>query len=165
MIPSIEFSRLLAVARIPAKGTTEHVEATPAECAALATRFKLPSVQSVKATLRLSPWRGRGVKAEGHATANIEHVSVVSLENFMQTYAVPVERYFLEGAIAEADDADPIEGGTIDLGEIVAETLAMELDPYPRKPGEVFPGFDSQSQPEAAVSPFTKLSKTSNSDD
>jgi hypothetical protein len=29
----------------------------------------------------------------------------------------------------------PIEGGSIDLGEAVAETMALALDPYPRAPG------------------------------
>ena len=38
----------------------------------------------------------------------------------------------------DEDDADPIENGWIDLGEVVAETLALDLDPYPRKPGEAF---------------------------
>jgi len=40
----------------------------------------------------------------------------------------------------QEDDADPIENGWIDLGEVVTETLALDLDPYPRKPGEAFPG-------------------------
>ena len=33
---------------------------------------------------------------------------------------------------------DPIENGLIDLGEVVVETLALEIDPYPRKDGELF---------------------------
>ena len=31
-----------------------------------------------------------------------------------------------------------ILNGVIDLGEMVAETLALDLDPYPRKPGVSF---------------------------
>ena len=38
--------------------------------------------------------------------------------------------------VADADDApEPIEGGIIDLGEAVAQQLALALDPYPRAPG------------------------------
>jgi hypothetical protein len=38
----------------------------------------------------------------------------------------------------EGEEPDVLSGGTIDLGEIAAESLALALDPYPRKPGEVF---------------------------
>jgi uncharacterized metal-binding protein YceD (DUF177 family) len=31
-------------------------------------------------------------------------------------------------------DVIPYEGGTIDLGEVAAETMALALDPFPRGP-------------------------------
>jgi hypothetical protein len=34
-----------------------------------------------------------------------------------------------------ADEPEPLEGDRIDLGEIVAEELALAIDPYPRAPG------------------------------
>ena len=33
------------------------------------------------------------------------------------------------------DPPEPLEGGALDLGELVSEELALALDPYPRKPG------------------------------
>ena len=36
------------------------------------------------------------------------------------------------------EDIDLISHGEVDLGELVVESLALELDPYPRRPGEVF---------------------------
>jgi uncharacterized metal-binding protein YceD (DUF177 family) len=35
----------------------------------------------------------------------------------------------------ERDEPDLIENGQIDLGELVAEELALALDPYPHAPG------------------------------
>lgn len=34
----------------------------------------------------------------------------------------------------ERDEPEPLEGTILDLGEIVAEELALSLDPYPRGP-------------------------------
>jgi uncharacterized metal-binding protein YceD (DUF177 family) len=102
------------------------------------------------------------MKLEGHVTADLEQVSVISLEAFRETVSVPLARYFLpHGAVVDnqqEDDADPIDNGWIDLGEVVAETLALDLDPYPRKPGEAFPGHVEDDGAEAkAPSPFAVL--------
>ena len=62
----------------------------------------------------------------------------------------------------EADDApEPLVAGGVDVGEAVAERLALALDPYPRKPGASFdtppeePGDASESRP----NPFAALEK------
>ena len=53
--------------------------------------------------------------------------------------------------------ADPLL--EVDLGEIVAETLALELDAYPRKPGESFGDhLESGDEPAKGASPFAALS-------
>ena len=160
--PHFEFSRPLQVDRVPKLGSTEKLSAEPAELQALAKRFKIPVLHSLSAEIRATPWRGGGMKLEGHITADLEQVSVISLEAFRETVSVPLARYFLpHGAVVDnqqEDDADPIDNGWIDLGEVVAETLALDLDPYPRKPGEAFPGHVEDDAAEAkAPSPFAVL--------
>jgi uncharacterized metal-binding protein YceD (DUF177 family) len=161
---SPEFSRPLLTDRVPAGGSLENITAEPAELKALAARMKLPAIHALSAEIRATPWRGGGIKLEGHITADLEQVSVISLEPFRETVSLPLARYFLPpGAAAEAsedDDADPIEGGVIDLGEVVAETLALDLDPYPRKPGEAFAEHveDAEVSP-GAESPFAVLAR------
>ena len=157
-----EVSRPLQVDRVPKLGSTEKLSAEPAELQALAKRFKIPVLHSLSAEIRATPWRGGGMKLEGHITADLEQVSVISLEAFRETVSVPLARYFLpHGAVVDnqqEDDADPIDNGWIDLGEVVAETLALDLDPYPRKPGEAFPGHVEDDAAEAkAPSPFAVL--------
>ena len=93
-------------------------------------------------------------------------MSVVSLEPFRQTYTYEVERYFLPPKIAIdgiEEDAEIIDNGEVDLGELVAENLSLELDPYPRKKGEEFADYEeldeaSESEP-ARPSPFANLIK------
>lgn len=154
-----EFSRPLPVDRVPPGGSVETVEAEPQERDALAARLDVEAIHALSAHLRATPWRGGGLKVQGTLVAELDRVSVVSLEPFRTRVEFPVERYFLpHAALAETDDdtADPIVGGEIDLGEIVAETLALELDPYPRKPGEIFAG-QGDSESDARSSPFGVL--------
>lgn len=159
MVP--EFSRPLIVDRVPHAGSTERIAAEAAECAALATRLGVPVIHSLTAEVRATPWRGGGLKLEGTVTADLEQVSVVSLESFRQTLVIAMERYFLpEGRAAgsEEDEADTILDGVVDLGEVAAETLALELDPYPRRPGETFADHvEDDGDADKAASPFAAL--------
>lgn len=162
--PAPEFSRPLQADRVSKAGSVEKLAAEAQELKALARRMKLPAIHSLTAEIRATPWRGGGLKLEGHLTADIEQVSVISLEAFRETVSIPVSRYFLPpGAVVEneqEDDADPIDNGWIDLGEVVAETLALDLDPYPRKPGEAFgEHIEDDSQPAESESPFAVLAR------
>lgn len=159
-----EFSRPLLTDRVPAAGSLERIAAEPAELQALAVRMKLPAIHALTAEIRATPWRGGGIKLEGHITADLEQVSVISLERFRETVSLPLARYFLPPGTAaegsEDDDADPIVGGVIDLGEVAAETLALDLDPYPRKPGEAFAEhLEDAEGGQAAESPFAMLAR------
>jgi hypothetical protein len=60
----------------------------------------------------------------------------------------------------DEDAPDPLVDGRIDLGAIVAEFLALALDPYPRKPGALFAPPEEkveEEKPPAKVSPFAGL--------
>ena len=153
-----EFSRPLAVERIGSTGTELTIEASAEERAALARRFDIPAVHAFCATFVATPWRRGGVQVRGQFAATVEQVSVVSLEPFTSDVGEPVTRYYqaetgpghhpdvLSVESLEDEEPEVISGGSIDLGEIAAESLALALDPYPRRPGEVF-------EPEAALDP------------
>src|SRR5262249_30937572 len=79
--------------------------------------------------------------------------SVVSLEPVTQEIAEPIDRVFLPGgekdyagpANAEIfvdlegeDVPDHFEGNEADLSDLIVETLALAIDPYPRAEGESF---------------------------
>jgi Large ribosomal RNA subunit accumulation protein YceD len=159
-----EFSRPLQVDRVPNLGCHERLAADEKECAALAKRLGLPRIHSLGGMLKIVPWRGGGLKVTGTLSAQVDQVSVISLEAFTSTLEFSVERYFLPsraGTPALEEDVDVINHGMIDLGEIFAETMALELDPYPRQEGEVFS--DIEEDPRSAkVSPFTGLAKLKN---
>ena len=101
------------------------------------------------------------MKITGTLNAQIDQVSVISLETFTSTLEYAIERYFLSpraGHPTAEEDVDVIEHGIVDLGEILAESMALELDPYPRREGEFFSDIEEPLEP-AKVSPFNALSK------
>jgi len=157
----LEFSRPLPVDRVPRGGCDEKITADHDECQALAVRLGMPKVHALSAELLVTPWRGGGLKLEGKLMADLQQVSVVSLEAFRKQVEFPIVRYFMAAsAIKQNTDAeiDPIEDGHVDLGEVVAETLALELDPYPRRPGEAFDEIAPVQPPSLPPpSPFASL--------
>jgi len=135
-----EFSRPVAVASIPAEGCVIALEARQAECALLAARFGLPSIDSLTCRFTLRPLAGSGLSAEGVLAARVRQVCVVSNEVFEAPVAenfslrfVPPQALSAEIEVDGPDDI-PIAGATVDLGEAAAEQLALALDPYPRSP-------------------------------
>ena len=159
--PVFEFSRPLQVDRVPNLGSRDRIAANEKECAALAIRLAIPKLYSLSAFLTSSPWRGGGLKITGPLQAEYDQISVVSLESFRTKTEIDVVRYFLpphKGANPNEEDVDIIHNAVVDLGEILAETLALELAPYPRMPGEVFEDVQEDVDP-AKVSPFTGLSR------
>jgi uncharacterized metal-binding protein YceD (DUF177 family) len=161
--PVPELSRPLEVARVARLGSHEKITADDQECIALAKRLQVPKIYAVTAELKAKPWRGGGMKISGNAFLDIDQVSVVSLETFRSQIAVQVERYFLNIPAGEDnqsdEDIDPIVNGIIDLGEVVVECIALELDPYPRMPGETFVAIieDDPAQDEKKPNPFNVL--------
>jgi hypothetical protein len=158
------FSRPVPVHQLPPEGREIRVEATPEECAAIAKDFNLPAVHTLAGTylLRGSPER---VRVTGRVTASITQVSVVSLDPFESEvdeevdveFAPPSDR--AEGGeieVAEEDPPDPLVNGTVDLGALTAEFLALGLDPYPRRPGETF---DQPAPDQDGDSPFAALGR------
>jgi uncharacterized metal-binding protein YceD (DUF177 family) len=165
-LPTLEFSRPLIVDRVPRKGSHEIFAAEPKECAALALRLDVPAIHSVKAHLVATPWRGGGLKVTGEFKADLEQVSVVSLEAFRHSKTFDVERYFLPPKIAIdgiEEDADIIDNGIVDLGELVAETMALELDAYPRKADEEFEAhLEVDEEEKRSLGKLLKLDKNAN---
>lgn len=144
-----------------AAGAEQSIEATPAECAALAQRLQIPAVRSLSCRFTLSGI-GRGiVLAEGELRARVTRVCVVTLDEFDMRHHERFRVRFVPAG-RESDDEDPdsddeipIDGASIDLGEAAVEQLALSLDPYPRKPDAALPPMED----EAVISPFAALQR------
>ena len=135
--------RWVNVERLPQGRGAVTVEASPAECAALAADFKIPGLRDLVGRFAISGPTSRLI-VTGTVDALVTQVCTVSLEPFEGPVHEPVEVVFtdtdqLAGTDAEeADIPDPLVGGRVDFGALTAEFLALGLDPYPRKPGIAF---------------------------
>ncbi len=164
------FKRTIAVAKIGDAGLQHTVIARADEFAAIAQYLELAGVKALKAELALQRWRGKGVRLTGDFVADVVQTCVVTLEPIDAHVEGRFERRFLpaEKLRMELEDEtdvfvdptaeDPPEplGHDIDLGEILIEELALNLDPYPRKAGVEFQG---GADAEKRANPFGVLAK------
>ncbi len=148
-----ELHRPIAVERIGASGLDIMVEASAAECTALARRMDLPAVLSLTCRFHLAKDTADTLIARGHLVAHAVQTCVLSLEDF----GVTVEEHFTVRCVPEgqeSDDPDPdaldeisYVDGMLDVGEAAAEQLALTLDPYPRAPGAALPELEAEPDP------------------
>ena len=143
-----EFSRPIRLEAIGAAGLACRVRAAPGELHAVATRLGVPEMLALVCRLRLSNAEGGVVIAEGRLNARVMRECVVCLDPFESTISARFRVRFVPAGQEsgnedpESDDELPYAGGVIDIGEAVVEQLALDLDPYPRKPGAEFSGID-----------------------
>ncbi len=143
-LPPAELTRMIKARPLPAGAVV--IEASEAERAALALRFGLGAVESLRAEVMLEQ-KPRAIRATGRLRAAIMQPCAISGEDFPVTIDEPVDLRFIEEnqrpatpdeeIELEADDCDEIEfaGDMFDLGEAVAQTLGLAIDPYAEGPG------------------------------
>lgn len=147
--PCLEFSRPVPLERLGRNAIVEEISATATERAALARRFGLLGLDRFAAMLRIGAADGGGpIRVDGHLSADATQACVVTLEpvasrveeDFCLLYSLKADPAVVEAGevIVEPEGEgppEPLGGAGIDLGEIVAQQLALALDPYPRAPG------------------------------
>jgi uncharacterized metal-binding protein YceD (DUF177 family) len=157
-----EFPRAIRAARIPAEGLTERLEASERERAALARRFGILGIEGFTAEVELRPEPGGTVRATGRLAADVTQSCVVTREPVAQRVEEAVELRFLPDGDEPGDDPEgpdelPMSGGVLDLGEALAEQLALALDPYPRALRAELPAEVQAPDGESAPHPFAAL--------
>ncbi|UVO55134.1 DUF177 domain-containing protein [Sphingomonas sp. SUN039] len=137
-----EFSRRYPLDTIGSAPREVCVEATAAERAALATRFGLEALEALGATAVLTAC-ALGIEAVGRLRGDVVQSCVVTGEPVAARIDEAFALRFVDPALlaseaeeTELSDGDcdliEIDGGAVDLGEAVAQTLGLALDPFPR---------------------------------
>lgn len=165
----VEFSRPKPLDRLPRAGFEAEIAASETECAALAERLGIGAVHALAGRLEVTrPGGGPELRVAGTLRAEVTQTCVVTLEPVRQSVS---ERFVQRFTLAPADDVggaageevfadpeaeeapEPLSGPALDLGEVLAEQLALALDPYPRQPGAVFQPPDATDAVEADAAP------------
>jgi uncharacterized metal-binding protein YceD (DUF177 family) len=163
-----EFSRLIAADSIGNQVQHREVAADAAERESLARRFGLLSLDRLSATLELRRHGGEVIGLTGHLAGDVVQSCVISLVPVPAHIEADFEASFGAAEIElPAIDLDPLDGdgpeplidGKIDLGETVAQQLAIALDPYPRAPGAALPpgDFTGSEEQTGKKRPFATL--------
>ncbi len=121
------------------------IEANALECVALAARFRLVVIDALSATISLK-MDGASIIATGAMSAKVIQSCVASAADVSATILENVTIRFVS-ALAPDDAPDEVEleeadcdfvehdGQAIDLGEAIAQSLSLALNPFPRARG------------------------------
>jgi len=188
-----EFSRPIRTDQLNGRREFD-IEAQDEERQRLAARMNVSCIDWLRAHIALAPWKGRvsgasvtGVIVTGHLEAQIIQPCSVTLDPVIERIEEDIKYKYInelnkipelkskDEVILDFEQEEPPEnliGGQVDVGEIVAEALALAINPYPRGQGVQFealnsvPGFrpDSAKNPEIQEHehkkhPFSVLSK------
>lgn len=158
-----EFSR--PVDRRQLKAAPFRLVADESECKALARRFGLVAIQRLEAEVSLEA-DGEAVDADGTLQADIVQSCAVSGDDLPVTIEEPLTLRFVpetpvtdeELELAEEElDEIPYAGTAFDLGEAVAQSLALAIDPFATGPDADRVRKKKGLLDEAASGPFAAL--------
>ncbi len=151
------------------------IVADEAERTAIARRLGIERLDRMEAHASLSR-KGEMIRAEGRLVASLTQSCVVTSEPVAAHVDEPFDLLFLPAPqIGRAEeeielgpeDCDVVfyDGGSIDLGGAIADSLALSLDPYPRSAGADAALKEAGVITEAEASPFAALAKLRNPED
>ena len=138
-----EFSRPVRLDTLGEQPREMTLAAEPEERAALARRFGLLALDRLEAALTVTR-RDDEIALHGVLRGEVSQACVASGAPVPAALIIPFDILFRPQPTARPDEEVELsesemdvvfyEGGEIDLGEAVAETLSLNLDPYPRAP-------------------------------
>lgn len=124
-------------------GDHREIKADDAERDAIAQRLGLLGLDHFEAAVTLSK-DGQKIGAKGHVRAKVTQACVATGDPVGSTVDEPVTLLFIPEPDVDADEEIELgedemdvifhDGATIALGDALADTLALALNPYPRSP-------------------------------
>jgi len=173
-----EMSRSVRVEKLGLQKYTQDIQANEGERKALGERFKIESLDALTAQVSLQLLTSGDVLMSARFQARVTQTCVITLDPVVSEISSEFTMTYTEGPesegghdeeeFADLDDdielPEAIEDGKIDIGEAVAEQLALEIDPFPRVKGAKFDQYstggkaDNEPVPEKK-NPFAVLSK------
>lgn len=163
-----ELLRCISIAELsPAERQVEKIHVDKVECAAIAERLGILSIESMAVDLELFRDLTGDVNMVGRIVADIVQACVVTLEPVAQHIDAPVyQRFSARAEEEEGEDEDPVEPiveDAIEVGDVIVQNLALALDPYPRAPDAEFEEVDDEAG--KPTGPFAALAALRDEDE
>lgn len=144
---------------IPAGGLKGHEKAGSEELVELALLLDLQQCEQFEVLFHIRPLGQRRLHMKGRVVARIVQACIVTLDPIATHLDVPIDcEFWPEEQLAPpgaevvidpamAEPPEPITGGKLEIGRAAYEVLAVNIDPYPSKPGAKF-DWESEHSPE-----------------
>lgn len=169
-----ELSRVVKAEKIARGGIEERIVARDQEREGLAKRFKLQDLSRLEAILNVDHARDGMFAVMGNFRADVVMTCVVTLEPVPLTIMEPIDVLFAPPnrigrpedmtELGDLEEPEPLEDGMIDMGELVAQHLAMAMPLYPRKEGVAFESQEFEANEPRGNNPFMQLKKALEND-
>lgn len=143
-----DLSLTVVAAEVSREPTNYTLKATEAQKAELIARFGLVALEELDATVKLyARSQGQGLMVEGIIKSALTQRCSATLKDVPELVDTPFTLWLVDPETANRMDQDEsfmdadgpeydaLEGDVVDLGEIVAQTVAISMNPYPRAEG------------------------------
>ncbi len=177
MSKKADLSLNLVAAEIDREVKSYELTATPDQLEDIRKRFDLVALNSMSASVAVnSKANDEGILLEGHVRADLVQRCIASLADVPEIVDAPFTLLLVDPETANRMDADEsfldtdqpeydaLEGDIVEVGEIVAQTVAISMNPYPRAEGAELTGLQNKdisfNEPELEKkNPFAALGK------
>jgi len=148
-----EFSRPIDVTTIGKNGRHFDFQATESEKSALARRYDILDIQKLTAKSVIKPAKKGQYNLQASYCVNLKQACSLSLETvedeisgkFTVTLQHPPRESNKQSQNEDVEIAFDLDEGDIeylnsnqvDAGELIAQYISLEINPYPRKPGAI----------------------------
>ena len=161
----LDFAIPIHITELPIGGLTICRLVDPEAYAQIASRLAVDAVEEflIEVSVQRDQKHKSIAMAQGKIKVTVIQSCSVTLEPITSKFCIPIDLTFAdEGALTpaedinfdEADPPEPMHDGRFDLGDTLIQILAVEINPFPRKPGSSIQDISSASP---ALSPGTKL--------
>ena len=130
-------NKILFLGEIGPQGWQDNFVATEEQCQQIAKRFEIPGISNISAYISVII-DGEIIRVTGHLTADLKRICVATLDSLEENLDTDFEALFSENVplLKEGEmenDIEPIERGRLDIFEIIAEQIGLNMSPFPRK--------------------------------
>ncbi|GHF29050.1 metal-binding protein [Kordiimonas sediminis] len=180
MSDTYSFSKVIRASEVTSKPENFHITAKPEDLNAIKDRLLIVDIESLEATASVSAVKNsKGIEISGEIKSRLTQECVATGDPVQETVDSPFSLLLLpanEVEVLDAEEAymdpdapeyDVLEGDDVDLGEVIVQTLAVTMEPYPRAEGvEIsaadIAGLSVNEEAEGKPNPFAALKNLHN---
>ncbi len=162
----------IPVVEVPPSGKHLKFAADNAQCTALAAYLEVPAVSKFTAEMHIKPTSSGDIWVNGSAHIDLTYECGVSLTPYDDSIDMDIKAQYVDAArrkdiiskwdleddvLTERIIPEEIADNAVNIGALLCELVAVELNPFPRKPDAAFTDILTPDEDDKPASPFAVL--------